>query len=316
MSLVTPSPEIIAKAAAILRDGGLVAFPTETVYGLGGDATNDVSVERIYAAKGRPSLNPLIVHVGERAWVNNIAHTDARFEKLAAAFWPGPLTLVLLRRADCTISKIVSAGLNSVAVRMPDHAVAHDLLLATGRPLAAPSANRSGFMSPTDAAHVMSSLDVPPELIIDGGKCRVGVESTVLDLTQSTAAILRPGSVTREQIEAIIGPVTVGADDPDAPKAPGQLASHYAPGLSVRLNASEARPGEALIGFGPVAGVLNLSKTGDLAEAAANLFAILRQADNATLYKSIAVAPIPEQGIGLAVNDRLRRAAAPRNTAV
>jgi L-threonylcarbamoyladenylate synthase len=315
VSVVPPSPDTIAKAAAILRDGGLVAFPTETVYGLGGDATQDASVEKIYAAKGRPSLNPLIVHVGARAWVNDIAQIDARFEKLASAFWPGPLTFVMLRRADCAVSKIVSAGLNSIAVRMPDHPVAHDLLLATGRPLAAPSANRSGFMSPTEVAHVMSSLDVPPALIIDGGKCRVGVESTVLDLTQHPAAILRPGSVTHEQIEAVIGPINMGTDDPAAPKAPGQLASHYAPSLPVRLNASEAKPGEVLIGFGPVRGTLTLSPTGDLAEAAANLFAILRQTDNATLYKSIAVAPIPEQGVGLAINDRLRRAAAPRNTA-
>ena len=222
---------------------------------------------------------------------------------------------MLNRHTQCAVSKIVSAGRDSIAVRMPDHPVAHDLLMATQRPLAAPSANRSGFMSPTEAAHVLTSLDALPEMIIDGGQCRVGLESTVLDLTQTTPAILRPGSITREQIEAVIGPVSFGRDDPLAPKSPGQLASHYAPGLPVRLNATEVNAGEVLVGFGPVKGALTLSLAGDLAEAAANLFAVLRQADNTTLYNSIAVAPVPELGVGLAINDRLRRAAAPRNTA-
>lgn len=315
MSVVAPTPENIAKAAQVLRDGGLVAFPTETVYGLGGDATQDAAVEKIYAAKGRPSFNPLIVHVGGVDWVADIAQPDARFDSLVRAFWPGPLTLVLNRHTQCAVSKIVSAGRDSIAVRMPDHPVAHDLLMATQRPLAAPSANRSGFMSPTEAAHVLTSLDALPEMIIDGGQCRVGLESTVLDLTQTTSAILRPGSITREQIEAVIGPVSFGRDDPLAPKSPGQLASHYAPGLPVRLNATEVNAGEVLVGFGPVKGALTLSLAGDLAEAAANLFAVLRQADNTTLYNSIAVAPVPELGVGLAINDRLRRAAAPRNTA-
>ncbi len=315
MSVVAPTPENIAKAAQVLRDGGLVAFPTETVYGLGGDATQDSAVEKIYAAKGRPSFNPLIVHVGGVDWVADIAQPDARFDSLVRAFWPGPLTLVLNRHTQCAVSKIVSAGRDSIAVRMPDHPVAHDLLMATQRPLAAPSANRSGFMSPTEAAHVLTSLDALPEMIIDGGQCRVGLESTVLDLTQTTPAILRPGSITREQIEAVIGPVSFGRDDPLAPKSPGQLASHYAPGLPVRLNATEVNAGEVLVGFGPVKGALTLSLAGDLAEAAANLFAVLRQADNTTLYNSIAVAPVPELGVGLAINDRLRRAAAPRNTA-
>ena len=315
MSVVAPTPENIAKAAQVLRDGGLVAFPTETVYGLGGDATQDSAVEKIYAAKGRPSFNPLIVHVGGVDWVADIAQPGARFDSLVRAFWPGPLTLVLNRHTQCAVSKIVSAGRDSIAVRMPDHPVAHDLLMATQRPLAAPSANRSGFMSPTEAAHVLTSLDALPEMIIDGGQCRVGLESTVLDLTQTTPAILRPGSITREQIEAVIGPVSFGRDDPLAPKSPGQLASHYAPGLPVRLNATEVNAGEVLVGFGPVKGALTLSLAGDLAEAAANLFAVLRQADNTTLYNGIAVAPVPELGVGLAINDRLRRAAAPRNTA-
>ena len=304
MSVVAPTPENIAKAAQVLRDGGLVAFPTETVYGLGGDATQDAAVEKIYAAKGRPSFNPLIVHVGGVDWVADIAQPDARFDSLVRAFWPGPLTLVLNRHTQCAVSKIVSAGRDSIAVRMPDHPVAHDLLMATQRPLAAPSANRSGFMSPTEAAHVLTSLDALPEMIIDGGQCRVGLESTVLDLTQTTPAILRPGSITREQIEAVIGPVSFGRDDPLAPKSPGQLASHYAPGLPVRLNATEVNAGEVLVGFGPVKGALTLSLAGDLAEAAANLFAVLRQADNTTLYNGIAVAPVPELGVGLAINDR------------
>jgi L-threonylcarbamoyladenylate synthase len=312
MSIAAPSPEVITQAAAILRGGGLVAFPTETVYGLGGDATQDSAVEKIYAAKGRPAFNPLIVHVGAREWVAGLALPDGRFDKLARTFWPGPLTLVMHRRADAPVSSIISAGRDTIAVRMPDHPVARDILTATKRPLAAPSANRSGFMSPTDAAHVAASLDVSPELIIDGGRCKIGVESTVLDLTLHIPAILRPGSVTKEQIEAAIGPVSMGADAA-APKAPGQLASHYAPRLPLRLNAADTKPGEVLLGFGAVKGTFTLSAAGDLAEAAANLFALLRRADNAALYKSIAVAPIPETGVGLALNDRLRRAAAPRN---
>ncbi len=312
MSIVAPSAETIARAAEFLRGGELVAFPTETVYGLGGDATQDASVEKIYAAKGRPSFNPLIVHVGAREWVAGIAEPDGRFDKLARTFWPGPLTLVLHRRSDSPISKIVSAGGDTIAVRMPDHDVARDILKATRRPLAAPSANRSGFVSPTTAQHVWDGLDTKPSLIIDGGQCRVGVESTVLDLTTHIPSILRPGSITREQIEAAIGDVAIGVMSNTAPKAPGQLLSHYAPGLSVRLNVTTPDAGEAFIGFGPLTGTHTLSSAGDLDEAAANLFAVLRQADNAALYKGIAVAPIPDTGVGLAINDRLRRAAAPR----
>jgi L-threonylcarbamoyladenylate synthase len=310
----SPSPEMIAKAATLLRAGALVAFPTETVYGLGGDATQDEAVEKIYAAKGRPAVNPLIVHVGAPEWVAGIAQPDGRFDKLTRTFWPGPLTLVMHRRADTSISRIVSAGGDTVAVRMPDHAVARDVLLATKRPLAAPSANRSGYMSPTTAAHVSDSLDVPPAMILDGGPCRVGVESTVLDLTHHVPQILRHGAITREQLETAIGPVALGDATPDVLRSPGQMASHYAPMLPVRLNATSANPGEILVGFGPVRGTLTLSENGNLAEAAANLFSVLRAADN-PLYKCVAIAPIPEVGIGLALNDRLRRAAAPRNTA-
>jgi len=303
----------IAEGARILRGGGLVAFPTETVYGLGGDATDGKAVARIFAAKGRPSFNPLIVHVAAKDWVEALAETDRRFEKLAAAFWPGPLTLVLRRRADCPASELVSAGLESIAVRMPDHPVAQELLQAVGRPLAAPSANASGTVSPTLARHVADSLGAKVELILDGGPCRVGLESTVLDLTGHAATILRPGTITAEQIAAVIGPVNISHDDPAAPKSPGQLASHYAPALPLRLNATAAAPGEALLGFGTNTGAtLNLSPSGDLVEAAANLFAMLRALDDGAKFQAIAVMPIPAAGIGLAINDRLTRAAAPR----
>jgi L-threonylcarbamoyladenylate synthase len=303
----------IAEGARLLRGGGLVAFPTETVYGLGGDATDGKAVARIFAAKGRPSFNPLIVHVAAKDWVEALAETDTRFEKLAAAFWPGPLTLVLRRRADCAASELVSAGLDSIAVRMPDHPVAQELLRAVGRPLAAPSANASGTVSPTLARHVADSLGAKVELILDGGPCRVGLESAVLDLTGQAATLLRPGTITAEQIAAVIGPVNISHGDPAAPKSPGQLASHYAPALPLRLNATAAAPREALLGFGAnPAATLNLSPRGDLVEAAANLFAMLRALDDAAKFQAIAVMPIPAAGIGLAINDRLTRAAAPR----
>jgi len=312
VSVVAANVESIVEGARILRGGGLVAFPTETVYGLGGDATDGKAVARIFAAKGRPSFNPLIVHVAERSWVAKLAETDARFEKLSAAFWPGPLTLVLRRSKDCPASELVSAGLDTIAVRMPDHKVAQDLLRAVDRPLAAPSANASGTVSPTLAKHVDSSLGAKVDLVIDGGACRVGLESTVLDLSEEAATILRPGAITAEQIAAIIGPVKISHEDPAAPKSPGQLASHYAPALPLRLNATQATAGEVLLGFGPGEATLNLSQAGDLVEAAANLFAMLRTLDDASKFKAIAVAPIPATGIGIAINDRLARAATPR----
>ncbi len=304
----------IKEAARLLRSGGLVAFPTETVYGLGADATDGKAVARIFAAKGRPSFNPLIVHVAETAWVKPLAHTDAWFDKLAAAFWPGPLTLVLRRRADCAASHLVSAGLDTIALRMPDHAVARGLLRATERPLAAPSANASGTISPTLAQHVADSLGDKVDMILDGGACKVGVESTVLDISGEVAALLRPGAVTAEQITSVIGPVDHAADaNVSALKSPGQLASHYAPGLPLRLNARDARAGEALLGFGVSPGAaLNLSVRGDLVEAAANLFAMMRALDDAQRFKGMAVSPIPATGIGIAINDRLKRAAAPK----
>lgn len=300
----------IAKAAALLRDGGLVAFPTETVYGLGADATQGKAVARIFEAKGRPSFNPLIVHVGAAAWTETLVHPDARFEVLAQAFWPGPLTFVLHRRKDCPVSELASAGLSSLAVRMPAHPLAQKILAAVERPLAAPSANRSGSVSPTTAAHVAASLGDRVDLIVDGGPCTVGIESTVLDLTASTPTILRPGAITREQLEAFVGAVAVSTGQTSQPTSPGQLEAHYAPTIPLRMNAVAAKPNEALLGFGSTLdATLNLSPSGDLREAAANLFAMMRLLDESGRHAGIAVAEIPDTGIGLAINDRLRRAA-------
>ncbi len=313
MTVRAASPEAIAEAADLLRAGKLVAFPTETVYGLGGDATSAQAVAQIYAAKGRPSFNPLIVHVAAPLWVAGLALPDGRFDKLTRKFWPGPLTLVMKRRPDTTVAELLSGGLDTIAVRAPDHPLAQALLQAVKRPLAAPSANPSGRLSPTTAAHVHESLGSKVDLILDGGACRIGLESTVLDISGDVATILRPGSLTASEISAVIGPVAVSTHDPERPAAPGQLASHYAPGLPVRLGAETARTGEALLGFGDTKGaVMNLSAKGDPVEAAANLFAMLRALDDPRRFEAIAVAPIPEAGIGAAINDRLRRAAAPR----
>lgn len=301
---------IVTTAAEILRAGGLVALPTETVYGLAADATQGQAVARIFEAKGRPSFNPLIVHVGGPDWVSDLARADERFARLAQAFWPGPLTFVLARRERCPVSDLVTAGLPSLALRMPAHPLAQEILNAVQRPLAAPSANRSGTVSPTEAAHVAASLGDAVDLIVDGGPCRVGIESTVLDLTGRAAAILRPGAVTADQIAAIVGPVISADSDSTAPKSPGQLAAHYAPSIPLRMNVSGARAGEAHLGFGASpAATLNLSPSGDLREAAANLFGMIRALDDPARYTGIAVAPVPLVGIGLAINDRLTRAA-------
>ena len=314
---VPATPDAISRAAQRLRAGQLVAFPTETVYGLGGDATSDAAVAAIFAAKGRPRFNPLIVHVPGLAEAEAIAAFDDRARQAARRVWPGPLTLVLRRREDSGVSLLASAGLDTIAVRAPVHPVAQALLRETGRPLAAPSANRSGRVSPTEAAHVATELGERVALILDGGPCAVGLESTVLDVTGGTPRLLRPGGVTLEALTELLGPVAVGGDDAAAPRSPGQLASHYAPLLPLRMNAVSARPGEALLAFGAptppgFAAVLNLSPTGDLTEAAANLFALLRRLDRPE-FSGIAAMPIPGKGLGRAINDRLRRAAAPRS---
>ncbi len=310
----------IGNAIEVLRNGGLVAFPTETVYGLGADARDERAVARIFAAKGRPSFNPLIVHVKSTEAVLEHAEMDERAHLLARHFWPGALTLVLKRRDDTTLSKLVSAGLDSVAMRVPDHNVSNQLLGVSEIPLAAPSANRSGKISPTQAHHVSDSLGQNVDLILDGGPTEIGVESTILDLSDSTkVTLLRPGGVSAEEIEAVLDSplaTTEAADDGlgNQPRlAPGLLKSHYAPSASVRLNATEAEPGELLIGFGEIEGTgMTLSATGDLLEAAANLFSMLHRADTEG-HVGIAVAPIPHSGLGLAINDRLKRASAPRD---
>jgi L-threonylcarbamoyladenylate synthase len=299
-----------ARAAAIWRAGGLVAFPTETVYGLGADARDDLAVARIFEAKGRPRFNPLIVHLPDVESARaHVAWSDEA-EIVASAFWPGPLTLVLPLRAGAGISPLVTAGLETLAVRVPAHPVARDLLASFGGPVAAPSANPSGRISPTEAGHVMAGLGGRIEAVVDGGACPVGVESTILGLADAPV-LLRPGGVPVEGLEAALGRKVAFRTEGEALSAPGQMASHYAPGARVRLGASERRAGEAMLGFGTVAGDLTLSASGDLREAAANLFHHLHALD-ATGAEAIAVAPIPEQGLGRAINDRLRRASAPR----
>ncbi|MBM3573983.1 MAG: threonylcarbamoyl-AMP synthase [Alphaproteobacteria bacterium] len=319
-SIIAATAEAIARGADLLRQGRLVAFPTETVYGLGGDATSDQAVAAVFAAKQRPRFNPLIVHGATLDQLRALVDFNDQADRVAQAFWPGPLTLILPRRPACSVSLLASAGLNTLAVRMPDHAVAQDLIRAFGHPLVGPSANPSGRISPTRAAHVAAALNADTvALVLDGGPCRVGLESTVLDLTEAQPAILRPGGITAVAIEAVIGSVA-GAqpiEDTAPRKSPGMLASHYAPALPVRLQANSADADEALLAFGPhipsdAAITLNLSRTGDVVEAAANLFAMLRALDHPN-FARIAVMPIPEIGLGVAINDRLRRAAAPRS---
>jgi len=316
--ILTPSATAIAAAAAVLRRGGLVAFPTETVYGLGADATNANAVAAIFRAKGRPAYNPLICHVADLDGARRLGVFDARAMRLAEAFWPGALTLIVKRAADCPASQSVSAELDTIAIRVPDHELALALLAETGCPLAAPSANRSGAVSPTTAGHVVESLDDKIDLILDGGACRVGVESTVLAVDGAVPVLLRPGGVTMEMLREVVGPIDLPDEaNPDQPKSPGMLESHYAPRLAVRLDATTVEAGEALLAFGPdvppgAATTLNLSPSGDLEEAAAHLFDYLRELDLDTCT-GIAVMPLPDRGIGRAINDRLQRAAAPRN---
>lgn len=309
----------ISEAAQCLSGGGLVAFPTETVYGLGADATNGPAIARLYAAKGRPAFNPLIAHVADLDAARALAVFDASAERLAAAFWPGPLTLVLPKAPGCEVADLATAGLDSVAVRIPAHPVALAILRALGRPVVAPSANRSGHVSPTNAAHVVADLAGSIDLVVDGGSTEVGLESTIVACL-GAPTLLRPGGLAREAIEGLLGTsLAVAPESSDDPLAPGMLPSHYAPSASLRLDAQEVRPGEALLAFGPTlppgaaraTAMLSLSRSGDLVEAAANLFSHLRAMDilGAT---SIAVMPIPTDGLGEAINDRLQRAAAPR----
>lgn len=308
--LVDPRPEGLARAVACLKVGAAVAFPTETVYGLGADARDSKAVAGIYAAKNRPRFNPLIVHVQDLNAAQRYARFDDAALRIAQAFWPGPLSLVLPLAPDHGLSDLVTAGLETVALRVPAHPVAQALLTHFDGPLAAPSANPSGRISPTTAAHVRDGLDGKVAAIVDGGACPVGVESTILALTP-TPTLLRPGGVAAETIETVLGQ-SLTSPTSDTINSPGQLASHYAPRAPIRLNVTVAAPTELHLGFGQIPGDLSLSPTGDLVEAASNLFAALHTLD--ARGRAIAVAPIPDKGLGLAINDRLTRAAAPRPT--
>ncbi|WP_138935353.1 L-threonylcarbamoyladenylate synthase [Roseovarius arcticus] len=308
---LAPDAAGITDAARLIADGQLVAIPTETVYGLAGDALNSTAVARIFEAKGRPSFNPLIVHVADSAAAQTYGVWSDMADRLAQAFWPGPLTLVLPLRAGAGLSPLVSAGQDSVAIRVPAHPIAQALLAASGAPLAAPSANPSGRISPTQPQHVLSGLDGRIAAILDGGPCDVGVESTIIGLT-GTPILLRPGGLPVEAIEAALGAPLALHSEHDAITAPGQMASHYAPTATMRLNADSSRAGEVMLGFGGTPGAeLDLSLSGDLIEAAAALFGHLHTLD-VSGAKAIAVAPVPERGLGRAINDRLRRAAAPK----
>ncbi|MDU9005667.1 L-threonylcarbamoyladenylate synthase [Sedimentitalea todarodis] len=308
---LTASPADLARAADLLAQGEPVAFPTETVYGLGGDARSGPAVARVYAAKGRPAFNPLIAHVPDIETARRLVRWSHMADRLAQAFWPGPLTLVLPLRDGHGIASLVTAGLDTLAVRVPAHPTAQALLHAFGGPLAAPSANPSGRISPTAAAHVLAGLNGRIGAVIDDGACAVGLESTIVGLANDTPRLLRPGGLPAEPIEAALGRELLRHAASDDLTAPGQLLSHYAPKHAVRLNADTSCPGEAFLGFGDVACDLNLSQNGDLTEAAANLFDCLHLLDRGE--RPIAVAPIPDHGLGVAINDRLRRAAAPRD---
>lgn len=316
-NIQSPTPQALAQAADLIHRGRLVAFPTETVYGLGADATNEQAVAMIYAAKGRPQFNPLIIHVAEPMDLDDIVIRNDTAELLTSIFWPGPLTLVLPRATKSPIALLASAGLDTLAVRCPNHPVAQKLIQLSGKPIAAPSANASGGLSPTEADHVYDSLGDKVDLILDGGHTRIGVESTVLDLSGRTPTILRHGGVTLEDLTALLGEVHCALTDDEAPRSPGMLTSHYAPRLPVRLNATNATPNEAFLTFGndtqAIGGAvrLNLSEAGNPIEAAANLFSMMRDLDQPK-FAGIAVMPIPEHGLGAAINDRLNRAAAPR----
>jgi L-threonylcarbamoyladenylate synthase len=327
--ILEPTKDTISEAAALIRAGRLVAFPTETVYGLGANALDGQAVAQIFEAKGRPSFNPLISHGDSAAMLEPHAVFDERARALAGKFWPGPLTMILPRAKNCRVSELVTAGLETIAVRVPAHKVALDLISAAGVPIAAPSANRSGELSPTSPSHVAQSLGDAVDMILAGGAAKYGLESTVLDLTGDHPAIVRPGAVSAEDISALLEcPIPYELEVTDKPRSPGQLLRHYAPSVPLRLNAVDVEPGEALLAFGstkfmgvmgggfahdlPHESFRNLSEDGDLFEAAANLFGYLRALDLPE-HKSIAVMAIPDTGIGVAINDRLRRAAGATN---
>lgn len=316
--VVKASPGTITRAAALLQAGELVAFPTETVYGLGADATSDDAVARIFDAKRRPTFNPLIIHVRDAESAAKLVTFTEMAHRLADTFWPGPLSLVLPRRENSPVSLLASAGLDTIAIRVPGQPTAQAILAACGVPIAAPSANASGKISPTQAAHVAESLGDTVSLIVDDGPCAIGLESTVIDCTGDRPVLLRPGGIAVEEIEAVVGALTIAADDNHAPSSPGMLESHYAPEAKLRLNATDVAGNEALLSFGTheltgFSAEQNLSAAGDLRQAAANLFAMMRTLDSSA--SAIAVMPIPDDGLGRAINDRLRRAATPHDSA-
>lgn len=304
------NPQNMQKAAQIIKDGGLVAFPTETVYGLGANAYDAKAVASIFAAKGRPTFNPLISHIADIDFLKNYVEVDERALALAHKFWPGPFTMVLKRKEHNTAIDLACAGLPTATVRMPNHPVALELIRLSGVPIVAPSANRSQTISPTTAEHVAESLGDKVDMILDGGKCAVGVESTIVDVTGKEVFLLRAGGIAKEDIENFLHEkVFISHGDPNKPSSPGQMLRHYAPEHRFRINVEEPEDGEFYIGFGySQRADLNLSVTADLHEAAANLFAYMRLADNMAGEKGIAIAPIPEEGVGLAINDRIRRA--------
>lgn len=310
--IVKPSPDAIKTAAELLGSGQLVALPTETVYGLGADACNNDAVKGIYDAKGRPSHNPLICHVTGKEMAAAYVNIPPLAEKLMDHFWPGPFTIVL-KRKNSPLAERVTAGLETLAVRCPGQADTLAVITALGRPIAAPSANPSGKLSPTAAEHVAEGLGHKVALILDGGPSPVGIESTIVSVKGDHVTVLRPGSITSDQILAVTGAVPIQRNAQSQINAPGQLSSHYAPNAAVRLNVTHHKSGEVMIGFGSVEGDFNLSANGDLDEAAEKLFATMRLADEKAAGGTIAIAPIPEHGVGIAINDRLIRAAAPRD---
>lgn len=309
-NIYEPNEQNMKLAAQTIKNGGLIAMPTETVYGLGANVYIASAVAKIFEAKQRPFFDPLISHIAETDFLKTYAQTDERIISLAKKFWPGPLTMVLKRIDNNAAIDLACSGLPNIAVRMPSHPVALDLIKKSGVPIVAPSANKFKSISPTTAQHVFDSLGERVDMILDGGACSVGVESTIIDVTGKNIVILRAGGTSKEDLEKFLNEKVLLSDgDPNKPSAPGQLLKHYAPEHPLRINAATRQPGEFFIGFGNVADCdLNLSPSGDLCEAAANLFAFLREADKVKGYKSLAMSPIPETGLGLAINDRIRRA--------